>query len=279
MWTVADVMDVMEARYPRHLQESWDKNGLIVGDPNQKVERVLLAVDPVAETAAQACDGYDMLITHHPLYLRGTSFVSRLDYKGRIVHDLIKSDVALLNAHTSADAATRGVSWALAEALGINGEPFDVIDEDEAGNSRGLGRIGTLPHPVTLEEFAGRVERALPEGPHGIFVGAPAGEDLSMMVETVAVSGGAGDSFLSRVAELGADVYVTADLRHHPASEHLEQGGPALICGSHWATEWLWLPHLANDLEEAAKRAGVNVEVDVSRFVTEPWLAHLPTLG
>ena len=76
MWTVSDVMKIMEARYPQRLQESWDKNGLIVGDPDQRVSRILLAVDPVAETVAQAIeDGYDMLITHHPLYLRGTSFV------------------------------------------------------------------------------------------------------------------------------------------------------------------------------------------------------------
>ncbi|MDO5034214.1 MAG: Nif3-like dinuclear metal center hexameric protein [Actinomycetaceae bacterium] len=278
-WTVADVMEVMEERYPTFLQESWDKNGLIVGDPDQPVEKILLAVDPVEATAAQACEGgYDMMITHHPLYLRGTSFVSRLDYKGRIVHDLIKSDVALLNAHTSADAATRGVAWALAQAVGIEGVPFDPVDEDEAGNPRGLGRIGELPEPMTLEEFAAVVAKALPAGPHGILIGAPGG-DLKMQVQTVAVSGGSGDSFLNRARELGADVYVTADLRHHPASEHLEAGGPALISGSHWATEWLWLPHLADDLEAAAKEAGVELEIDVSRFVTEPWHAHMPTLG
>ncbi|MDK8350783.1 Nif3-like dinuclear metal center hexameric protein [Gleimia europaea] len=279
MWTVSDVMKIMEARYPQRLQESWDKNGLIVGDPDQRVSRILLAVDPVAETVAQAIeDGYDMLITHHPLYLRGTSFVSRLDYKGRIVHDLIKSDVALMNAHTNADSAARGVAWALAQAVGIEGEPFDPIDEDEAGTARGLGRIGKLEAPQTLREFADRVAKALPAGPHGIFVGAP-GNDLETSVSTVAVSGGSGDSFLARARELGADVYVTADLRHHPASEHLEEGGPALICGSHWATEWLWLPHLADDLEEAAADAGVQLQVDVSRFVTEPWNLHLETLG
>ena len=279
MLSVAQIMEIMEARYPQRLQESWDKNGLIVGDPDQKVSKILLAVDPVTETVAQAIEGsYDMLITHHPLYLRGTSFVSRMDYKGRIVHDLIKSDVALMNAHTNADSAARGVAWALAQAVGIEGEPFDPIDEDEAGIARGLGRIGKLEAPQTLREFADRVAKALPAGPHGIFVGAPGG-DLETQVSTVAVSGGSGDSFLSRARALRADVYVTADLRHHPASEHLEEGGPALICGSHWATEWLWLPHLADDLEEAAEETGVQLQVDVSRFVTEPWNLHLEPLG
>jgi dinuclear metal center YbgI/SA1388 family protein len=279
-WTVSEIMNQMEARYPKHLQEDWDKNGLIVGDPDQEVSKILLAVDPVDATVRQAIEGnYDMMITHHPLFLRDANFVSRLDYKGRIVHDLIKNDVALLNAHTNADSATRGVAWALAKACGIDGEPFDVIDEDAAGNPRGLGRIRKLANPVTLDEFADVVAAALPAGPHGIFVGTPVGEDLSMQVETVALSGGSGDSFLDRARELGADVYVTADLRHHPASEHLERGKPALISGSHWATEWLWLPHLEEDLSAAAEQAGVDLEIDISRTVTEPWVDHRSTLG
>lgn len=273
-------MDQMESRYPKHLQESWDKNGLIVGDPEQPVRKILLAVDPVEATVRQAIEGeYDLMITHHPLFLRGTNFVSRLDCKGRIVHDLIKNDVALLNAHTNADAATRGVAWALAKACGIDGEPFDIVDEDASGNPRGLGRVGKLAEPMTLDQFANVVANALPAGPHGIFIGTPAGEDLATVVETVAVSGGSGDSFLDRAREVQADVYVTADLRHHPASEHLERGKPALISGSHWATEWLWLPHLADDLEAAAEDDGVEVQVDISRTVTEPWIDHRPTLG
>lgn len=279
-WTVSDVMDQMEAHYPAHLQESWDKNGLIVGDPEQPVSRILLAVDPVDATVRQAIEGdYDMLITHHPLFLRGANFVSRLDYKGRLVHDLIKNDVALMNAHTNADAAARGVAWALAKACGIDGEPFEIVDEDAAGTPLGLGRIDKLPEPMTLDAFADVVAKGLPAGPHGIFVGAPVGEDLDMMVETVAVSGGSGDSFLDTARDLSADVYVTADLRHHPASEHLERGKPALICGSHWATEWLWLPYLQDDLGTAAVEAGVELEIDVSRSVTEPWIDHRPTLG
>ena len=84
MLNVAQIMEIMEARYPQRLQESWDRNGLIVGDPEQKVSKILLAVDPVAETVAQAIeDGYNMLITHHPLYLRGTSFVSRFRLQGQ----------------------------------------------------------------------------------------------------------------------------------------------------------------------------------------------------
>ncbi|MDO5719342.1 MAG: Nif3-like dinuclear metal center hexameric protein [Actinomycetaceae bacterium] len=277
-WTLADLQQLMESLYPRHLQEDWDKNGLIVGDPESPIRRIILAVDPVSSTAQEAVDGgYDLMITHHPLYLRGTSFVSREDYKGRIVHDFIKNDVALMNAHTNADSAARGVAWALGQAAGIDGSPFEVQDEDTNGVERGLGRIGELSEAMPLREFATRIAKALPQGPHGVFVGTPVGRDLDMLVKKVAVSGGAGDSFLSLVSTLGADVYVTADLRHHPASEHLENGGPALICGSHWATEWLWLPILKQELEDEAEKRGIDVEVHLSRIVTEPWVCHIAT--
>lgn len=277
-WTVADIQAQMNLLYPRELAESWDKNGLIVGDPHQEVKRILVAVDPVPATVAQAiAENYDLLITHHPLFLRGINFLSREFHKGRMVHDLIKNDVALLNAHTNADSAARGVAWALAKAVGITGVPFEAQAGSE--DALGLGRIGKLSQPVSLEDFAKTVAAALPAGPHGIFVGVPEGKDLSMPVETVAVSGGSGDSFLDTVANLGADVYVTADLRHHPAQDHLMSTETALISGSHWATEWLWLPALAHDLEQAALENGVELEIDISATVTEPWTQHLPTVG
>ena len=75
------------------------------------------------------------------------------------------------------------------------------------------------------------------------------------------------------------DVYLTADLRHHPASEHLEGGSPALLCGSHWATEYPWLPVLARKLREAARSANVELRVEVSTIVTEPWTSHRVTQG
>ena len=279
-WTVADVMAQLNALYPPHLQEDWDKNGLIVGEPDARVERIVLAVDPVPATVAEAVEsGADMLITHHPLFLRGTSFVSSQTAKGRMVRDLIRADVALANAHTNADSAARGVAWALAKAVGIEGEPFETKDVEEDGRPRGLGRIENLPAPMPLRDFAQRVAENLPAGPHGIFVGVPDNMHLDTPVQRVAVSGGAGDSFLDLARELEADVYVTADLRHHPASEHLLEGAPALVCGSNWATEWLWLPVLAKDLQEAAKKAGVELKVEVSTTVTEPWALHLPTTG
>jgi putative NIF3 family GTP cyclohydrolase 1 type 2 len=92
--------------------------------------------------------------------------------------------------------------------------------------------------------------------------------DPDREVRRVAVCGGAGDFLLDRLATGDADVYLTSDLRHHPASEFLEQGGPALVDVAHWAAEWTWLPVVRERLAEAL---GDTVEVRVSTTCTDPW--------
>src|SRR5690606_35897263 len=103
------------------------------------------------------------------------------------------------------------------------------------------------PSPMPLREFAALAASGLPRTAGPLRVAG----DLTRMVETVAVCGGAGDSLLGTARSAGADVYVTADLRHHPASEHMEAGGPALIDAAHWATEWPWLADAARRLTSA----------------------------
>ena len=270
--TVGDVVALVEATAPPGLAASWDSNGLICGDPAEPVRSILLAVDPVTAVVDEAIDaGVDMVITHHPLYLRGTDHVAATDPKGRTVHRLIRAGIALLNAHTSLDAAHGGVADALAERVGLVSTV--PLEPDPTSPDQGIGRIGTLPQPVTLRQLADDVASALPDSAPGLLVGG----DLDAVVERIAVSGGAGDSLLQRAREAGADVFLTADLRHHPASEHLEDGRPYLLCGTHWATEWVGLEPLARRLTEDAHSRGASLAVQVSHIVTDPWALRLPT--
>ena len=270
--TVGDVVALVEAAAPPGLAASWDFNGLICGDPADPVRSILLAVDPVAAVVDEAIDSdVDMIITHHPLYLRGTDHVAATDPKGRSIHRLIRAGIALLNAHTSLDAAHGGVAEALADRVGLTST--SPLEPDPASPDQGIGRIGVLPHPVTLRQLASDVAAVLPDSAPGLLVGG----DLDAVVERIAVSGGAGDSLLQRAREAGADVFLTADLRHHPATDHLEGGRPHLLCGTHWATEWVGLPPLAARLEAAAGERGRRLEAYVSEVVTDPWTLRLST--
>ena len=270
--TVADVVAMLRTAAPPELAESWDSNQLICGDPAESVGSVLLAVDPVTAVVEEAIErGVDMVITHHPLYLRGTDHVSATDPKGRSVHRLIRAGIALANAHTTLDAAHGGVAAALAAAVGVlSAVPLEPNPLDP---TQGIGRVGTLQRPTRLRDLAAAVAVALPDSAPGLLVGgAP-----EATVETVAVSGGAGDSLLAAARNAGADVFLTADLRHHPASEHLEAGRPYLLCGTHWATEWVGLPPLAARLERAAAADGRRLSAYVSEVVTDPWTLRLST--
>ncbi|WP_182353373.1 Nif3-like dinuclear metal center hexameric protein [Flaviflexus huanghaiensis] len=259
---VRDVIEAMEALCPPSLAEDWDAVGLVAGSPDWEAKRILLAVDPCEATVREAIGGeHDMLLTHHPLYLRGTSTVGAHTAKGAWVTDLIRAGVALYAAHTNADSW--GTAQAMADLVGIdNARPLVPSDDDP---SLGLGRIGKI-QPKTLGELADRIGALLPKTPAGILVAG----DESAVVETVAVSPGSGDSFLSLVSSVGADVYVTADLRHHPATDHLWAGGPALISPTHYASEWPLLPRLAS----ALNRMLPGLVTDVSTIVTDAWVSR-----
>ncbi|WP_456788592.1 Nif3-like dinuclear metal center hexameric protein [Cellulomonas sp. P5_C5] len=124
---LADVVRLLERRYPPSTAESWDAVGLVTGDPAQPVGRVLFAVDPVAAVVEEATAwGADLVVTHHPLLLRPVHSIAATTFKGALLHRLVRSGTALFTAHTNADAAAGGVNDALAAALGLVGTvPLD----------------------------------------------------------------------------------------------------------------------------------------------------------
>ena len=263
--TLADVAAVVERLWPASGAEPWDAVGLIAGDPAAQVDSILLAVDAVHDTVDEAVDsGVDLLLVHHPLLLRGVTSVAADRYKGAALTRLIRGDVALLAAHTNADVVESGTSATLASALGL----VDIVPLDPGPvPGRGIGRLGRLPVPMTLGRLARTLGELLPATATGVRVAG----DFDVPVTTVALCAGAGDSLLGHPAVLAADVYVTSDLRPHPASEARENartaGGPALIDVSHWASEWLWLDTAAEELRAALP--GVTVTVSDTR--TDPW--------
>ncbi|MFD4541818.1 Nif3-like dinuclear metal center hexameric protein [Streptomyces bauhiniae] len=271
---LSEVLAALETLWPADRAESWDAVGTVTGDPGQEVTRVLFAVDPVQEVVDEAVRlGADLLVTHHPLYLRGTTTVAAVSPKGRVVHTLIKNDVALHVAHTNADKADPGVSDALAGALDLRVTGPLVPDPDDPAGRRGLGRICELDHPLTVRELAERAAERLPATAQGIRVAG----DPDAVVRRVAVSGGSGDSLFDRVRAAGVDAFLTADLRHHPASEFAASVGEsplALIDAAHWATEWPWCELAAAELDQISDRQGWGLRVHVSTTVTDPWTAH-----
>lgn len=265
MPTLHDVVFAAHELWPLSGAEAWDSPGLTVGAGSASVQRILLAVDAVDATVREAIDvEADLLLTHHPLLFRGITTVAEETYKGHLIADLIRSGIALLGCHTNADVVENGVSDVIAQKLGLlKTSPITV----GATASVGIGRVGDLEAPESLGNLARRLATILPATASGIRVSG----DYSQLISRVALCGGAGDSLLAEPAVIGADVFITSDLRHHPAQESRERsllaGGPALIDVSHWASEWLWLETAAQQLRDALP----SVEVLVSHARTDPW--------
>lgn len=260
MPSLRQVVSALEQRYPPDTAEPWDAVGLVTGVLDQPVERVLWAMDPVEAVVDEAiAEGADLIVTHHPLFLAGVHSVASTTPKGRVVHRLITSGIALYAAHTNADVANPGVSDALAHAVGL----LDLVPM----TPEGLGRIGILPRPMSLARFAEVVAAETPGTAHGIRVAGDPDAD----VQRVAVCGGSGDSLMTLATDLGADVYVTADLKHHRTLDHLEDGGCAVIDLAHWASEWPWLPQAAGLLIDDLAAEAATVTCTVSSTPTDPW--------
>jgi dinuclear metal center YbgI/SA1388 family protein len=117
---LADVLAMLDGWFDPSWAEPWDAVGLVCGDPDEQVDRVLLAVDPVPATVDEAVStGAQLMVTHHPLLLTGVHGVPADEPKGAIVHRMIRAGTALFVAHTNADVADPGVSDALADRLGL----------------------------------------------------------------------------------------------------------------------------------------------------------------
>lgn len=160
-------------------------------------------------------------------------------------------------------AAASGVLDAVRAAHPYEEPALHLLTHHRQDAQWGIGRVGELPEPLTLRDLAQRLADRLPRTAQGVRVSGPA----EASVRTVALCSGAGDSLLAAARASGADVYLTADLRHHPASEARaarEDGLPYLIDLSHWASEWPWLPR-------CAKLFPSEVQVNISTRCTDPW--------
>ena len=261
--TLRDVLAVIERLYPPDTAQSWDRVGLVTGDLDQPVRRLHLALDPTLAVIGEARSlGVDLLLTHHPLLLRGVHSVATTTAKGASVTELIVGDIALYVAHTNADCAADGVSQALAQACGLSQISPLTIEEGQ-----NMGRVGVLESSLSLRSFVEGLARALPVGAGGIRVSGPP----EAPVRRVAVLGGSGDGLFESVRAAGVDAYVTSDLRHHPAIEAREEsrdGPPYLVDAGHFASEWVWLPTAKGALDAAFDG---RVEITISTISTDPW--------
>lgn len=255
-----ELISHFDSLWPQASKEEWDRPGLTLGSPKQDISKVLLSVDVTREVMEEAVAlGCNLVLSHHPMFMRGAFELSESGFKGSLAALATRSNIAVFSAHTNADFQPGGVTDSLARQLGLtNIKPLASTSSHVV--------VGDVTES-TLLDFARIVARKIPAVAQGIRVSG----DPKRLVSKVAVLAGAGDSYLTEVARSEADLYITSDLRHHPAQDFAQQsqldGGPALMDIAHWAAEWVWLDSAKSQLEKLIPQ----VEFVVSEINTDPW--------
>ena len=211
---IREITDAIEQYAPLRLQEEWDNAGIQVGDPDADITGVLLCTDATEVVVAEAIErGCNLVIAHHPLIFRGLKKIMGRTPVERTVAMAIKNDITIYSAHTNMDSAWQGVSFRMADKIGMTNVRFlDANDVtpygDEESTTAGCGVIGDI-EPMTAREVLQRVKAAFDVG------AVRYSGNGDTRVTRVALCGGAGGFLLDKAVQQGAQLYVTADMRYH----------------------------------------------------------------
>ena len=211
--TVGDVVRTIRSFAPEGVQESWDNTGLCIGDENSEVTGILVGFDCTQALVDEAVAmGANLIVTHHPLIFGGIKRILPSDPVGLAVIKAIRAGISVYAAHTSADKVVGGVSWAIAERMGLKN--VRILDPDRAvsagENEYGLGIIGDLPEPLTPEEALQTVKKAF-----GLSVIRSSQPEEGLLISRVAACGGAGTSLIEKARSEGAQLYLCGDVSYH----------------------------------------------------------------
>ena len=237
-----EIIQVIEAAYPREAALDFDNVGLLAGRTEKEVKRVYIALDATDAVIDRAVEaGADMLITHHPLIFSPLKKVTDEDFVSRRVVKLIQNDISYYAMHTNYDVL--GMAELAEKILGIrNTEVLDITMEKD-GKPEGIGRIGELEKPMTLEECCVYVKHKLNLGSLKVF------GDMQAEVSRLAISPGSGKTAIAAAIAKGADVLVTGDIGHHDGLDAVEQGLSVIDAG-HYGTEYIFIDDMRRFLED-----------------------------
>lgn len=234
MATVQSVYDFLDSIAPFHTQEPWDNSGFLVGDPNQEVRKIAVALDVTMDTLKQAREfGADLLVSHHPVIFHPVKQV----VANSPVYYAAAHHISIISAHTCWDVAEGGVNDVLARLLGLTEIRPIVPNEDVIC----MLRAGELREPVPAGEFAEVVHSALDTV---VRVTEP-----EKLIRTVAVCGGAGAGFLPELTGASVDAYVTGDAKHNDFLDFID-AGIVLFAAGHYETETVSMPVLKDLLAQ-----------------------------
>jgi dinuclear metal center YbgI/SA1388 family protein len=271
---VDDIARFLDQFAPADLAESWDNVGLLAGDRNAPVTKVMTCLTITPASAAEAiAAGAELIVAHHPLPFRPLKRLTTDSPDGRLLCDLLAARIAVYSPHTAFDSTTGGINERLAAGLGlVDVEPLVALPESAApaasagariASRRGAGRLGRAAAVTTIDAVAARVRQFLRIGQ------IQAVGETDRIVEKVAVACGSAGEFLTPAHAAGCQLLVTGEVRFHTCLE-AEGLNVALLVVGHFASERFAVEVLAGVLAKQFP----SVSVWASRHERDPlrWL-------
>lgn len=247
---MSEITELFNGFAPEYLAESWDNPGLLVGEENAEIKKILVALDATDEVVSEAVEmGADLIVTHHPMIFGSLKKINDSTNLGKKIIKLIRNNICVFAMHTNLDIAFGGVNDELAKILGLKN--IGVLAESCMQNDvpNGLGRYGDIEE-TTLGEFAEKVKEKL--GLDGIRI---VGEK-DRIIKKAGLCTGSGMEFMADAVKKQCDVYITSDIKYHDSQKALEDG-IALIDATHYGSENIIVPVIKKFLNEKAPSAKV----------------------
>ncbi len=221
---------------PQSLAFPWDNVGHLIGDANDSVRKILIALDITPDVISEAISiKANLIVSHHPImncHWNEVQNVRADTLQGKMIIELLKNGISAICMHTNLDCAKGGVNDCLAKKLGLR--RISALGEDK------IGRIGTLSSKLGLAEFLRTVVQLLET--NGLRY-----RDAGIPVHKVAVGGGACGDYLEQAIASGCDTFVTADLKYNHFLDHPQIN---IIDAGHFPTENVVCPAIQIYLQE-----------------------------
>ncbi len=228
--TIRDITDTLEAFAPLCYQEEWDNSGYQVGHPDRECTGALLCVDATEEIIDEAVTrGCNLIIAHHPLLFQGIKQILGRNRVERVTEKAIRHGVTIYSCHTSVDNAPGGVSWTMADMLGL--KDTATLSPTGTAPGTGCGIVGNLPGPMSPLELVGKVKQTF-SSPVARCSQPPSPDEP---IARIALCGGAGSDFIGDAIRRGAQAYITSDTKHNYFLDHV--GDIFIIDIGHYESE------------------------------------------
>lgn len=257
---------IIEKVAPSVLKEKYDNVGLMIGDMEQHIGNILVAMDCTMEVIEEAVEkGCNFVFTHHPLLFIKPATITNETLKGKKILKLIKNDIALYSAHTNLDSAFNGINDYAAKIIGY--ESIEVMDKSKINGFQedsGIGRILELKETIVLKDLCEKVKEL-----YSSKTLKYSGNE-KWKIKRVALINGSGQDYFSLAKDMGADCIITGDTTYHFVSDLIEEG-IAVIDPGHFDTEWSAFKIVVNNLEGKLRNIGFNGNIIFSETCRNPY--------